>query len=356
MGDILTSPNVLNEPGVIELGYNINTDRHRMELPEPQDPAASGFCLSQPFDVGFEKRGKIGSTRELAVTDSIRLNGGTFTGTVLDTGMWQTPYTQGTGTAAMVSGQCQLATGITANSNAYITTYKLARFMNTANNYIRMHVQIPDAGVTNNIRRWGAFDLSEGFFFVLNGSTLSVASRMASIDTMYSISGFTLNNYYNMYEIYWDAVGANFLVNDVVVYTIPFTNTVTTTLHFKSTAQNQNTNGATTNVLMNIRGMAICRFGEETSRPVYKQVGQLGTQVLKYGPGTLELVAVSKHGGSANLVTLYDGLTTAAGTEICTLDTVNSGSLYAIYDVDFSGGLTIACSGGTPGDLTITYE
>ena len=360
VGDALSANNAQpQDANARDISYNYWTDRTRVELPAPTDPAASGFCYGLPFDSQMGKRGRVSSTRELACTDTVRVIGGVFGGTInaLDTGMWSTPYTSGTGTYTITGGQLVMSTGITSNSSAYITTTKLARFLATTMNYFNSFIQLPDTGTANNIRRWGAFDTSEGFFFVLNGTSLSVATRKNSVDTTYAISGFSLDLKCHQYEIYWNEQYIWFYVDNNVVATITSdASPLTNTLHLKASAHNVNSGGSTTNVIINVRSMAISRIGEDISKYVYFHCGTLGTNVLKYGPGTLGMFSLNVKGATSNVVTLYDGTAVKTGTEICTLDCVNLVSAFIDFEVDYSGGLTIACSGGTPADFTVTYE
>ena len=237
-GDALSANNPQNDAGFSNISYNYFTDRTRIELPAPTDPAASGFSYHLPFDPQMGKAGRVSSTRELACTDTVRVAGGTFNNTpTLDTGMWSTPYTTGTGSYSITAGQLVMSTGGTANSNAYITSQKLARFLSTTMNYFNSFIQLPDTGTANNIRRWGAFDTSEGFFFVLNGTTLSVASRKNSVDTIYSLGGFKLDLKCHQYEIYWNDQYVWFYVDNIIVATITADATpLTNTLHFKASA------------------------------------------------------------------------------------------------------------------------
>lgn len=347
------------EPTVSELAYNYFTDRKRMELPEPGDPAASGSVYGILWDNDFGKKARIAATRELDVAETVRLVGGIFTGTVLDTGMWSTSYNSGTGAAVMASGVCQLSTGSTSNSGAFITTQKLARYLSTTLNYVRVYIQVPNGGSVNNICRWGAFDLSEGYFYALNGTSLSMVSRMAGVDTVWPlpVAFQTINSNWHHYDIWWDDINAWFFMEGNLVGTIKASASVlTTTLHFKASAQCINTNGNTGNNTMNIRSLSIARLGEQTSSEYYKNISTNGVFNLKYGPGNVGTFLISKSGTSANVVTLYDGISTASGTEICTLNTYTNVGMYSPINVDFSGGLTVAASGGNAGDFTITWE
>ena len=78
-----------------------------------------------------------------------------------------------------------------------------------------------------------------------------------------------------------------------------------------------------------------------------------GVQV-KPGAGTLHGVTINSKGATANLLTLYDG-TSTAGAVIAVLDTTANVGQVA-YDVSFTGGLFAVLAAGTAADLTIAFH
>lgn len=72
------------------------------------------------------------------------------------------------------------------------------------------------------------------------------------------------------------------------------------------------------------------------------------------GPGVLHAICVNDLGVNPNNVTVYDSLT-SSGSILARIDTVTAvGCQY--YDAQLATGLTVLSSGGTGGDLTITYR
>ena len=74
------------------------------------------------------------------------------------------------GASVTVPGEIKLTTGITANSTSQYDSVRRARFVvGSAMQFTGAH-KFNDALVTDNIRRCGAYDDDEGFFFELDGS------------------------------------------------------------------------------------------------------------------------------------------------------------------------------------------
>lgn len=85
----------------------------------------------------------------------------------------------------------------------------------------------------------------------------------------------------------------------------------------------------------------------------YTNLAANATTLIRTGPGLLHSITVNKAGATANVVTVYDGLS-ASGTKIATLDgTQIPGTL--LYDVAFSTGLTIVIATGTAADITVAW-
>lgn len=76
------------------------------------------------------------------------------------------------------------------------------------------------------------------------------------------------------------------------------------------------------------------------------------TTLVKTGSGTLSQLNVNT-GGAGSIATIYDGLT-AAGTVMAIVDTATRGVLP--LNVNFVTGLCVVTSGGSPANLTFTYQ
>ena len=77
------------------------------------------------------------------------------------------------------------------------------------------------------------------------------------------------------------------------------------------------------------------------------------TVTLKNGSGLLHSVSINSKGASANTCKIYDN-TSGGGNLIANIDTTSSLNTLT-YDATFSTGLTVVVSGGTAGDLTISW-
>lgn len=75
--------------------------------------------------------------------------------------------------------------------------------------------------------------------------------------------------------------------------------------------------------------------------------------LIKTGRGQLGEVTINTKGATSNLLTLYDGLSTA-GTVIAIIDTTIAVGTF-LYDVRFETGLYYVLAAGTAADLTIGY-
>ncbi len=85
----------------------------------------------------------------------------------------------------------------------------------------------------------------------------------------------------------------------------------------------------------------------------YTNLAANATTVIRTGPGVLHNVNINTKGGSSNVITIYDGVSTA-GTKIATIDsTVTYGPLN--FDVTFLTGLTVVIGTGTAADVTVAW-
>lgn len=92
------------------------------------------------------------------------------------------------------------------------------------------------------------------------------------------------------------------------------------------------------------------------SLPVYnfKNLLANATTLIRTGPGVLHALTINTKGAASNTIAVYDGLTAAGGTLICTIDpTVQPGPM--IYDAAFATGLVIVIATGTAADITVTW-
>lgn len=84
----------------------------------------------------------------------------------------------------------------------------------------------------------------------------------------------------------------------------------------------------------------------------FKNISTNASTQVKTGAGTLQGVIVNTPGVTSTLA-LYDG-TSASGTPIATINTAQA--FGEEFNLAFTTGLFAVTAGGTPANLTITYE
>jgi uncharacterized Zn-binding protein involved in type VI secretion len=317
-------------------------------------------------DSQFGTESLITPFRQLKTTETTRLVGSTFVGTTIDPNFWVSAVAAA-GANTQTGGQVTSTTGTTANGSASLTSVRVARYYSTAGNFYRGVHRLPDAGTANNVRRWGAFDDNDGAFFQLSGTTFSIVTRKATVDTTVSSGSFngptgttfTPGTNVRAYEIHWNNSTVWFYADNVLIHTASFpTTTWASTPSLKCRVQNVNSGGSTTNVSIETRTMAIARNGVAFTRPQYYNLANVNeTRVLKYGPGTLHSIFVGDP-AITGTITLYDN-TAGSGSIISTLNTADINVVNALQfgqsGIDFYNGLTYV-SASNPGNVTFIYE
>jgi hypothetical protein len=300
---------------------------------------------------------------ELRVEGMSRVVGESFVGSTIDTNVW-TSTVANSGTNTQANGLVTVRTNTTANGQAVLASAGTARYIAGTTNYFRGVIRLGDTGTTNNVRRWGAFDANNGFFFDLTNSTFSVVTRKTTVDTAVASGSFngsslsySLDTNAHVYEIFYTDHKVYFFIDDVLIHTVTASSTtVADTLSLKLRFENTNVSSSTTDLQLAVRSAVICRIGKEVARPKYYNlaVSSATPVVLKYGPGTLDRVIINKKGASGNTLTIYDN--TSAFTVVAAIDTETTiGSLN--YGIDLYTGLTIVLNGGaSAADVTIVYN
>ncbi len=285
----------------------------------------------------------------------VRIAGGIFDDGVLDTSFYTATNTNG-GTTTVANSVATLATNTTANGATKITTAQRARFVGGTTNRFHGHLYFGDSGTANNVRRWGMLNNAgtDGIYFKLSGTTLSVCTLKGSTETSTTITPtLTLTNL-NKYEIDYTAGIIYFVINDLVVLTTVPTLPATNTEQFYAFADNTNSGSSTTNVTMNLVHLTAYRLGRLSTQPISSLVTVAATTVLKYGPGLLQRVTIGTPASSGSTITLYDN-TSGTGTTITAINGPSQANPVTLeYGLAFSNGLT-AVSTGT-WNATIIFE
>lgn len=305
---------------------------------------------------------RIVPTQDIAASLRQRLIGDTFKTATLDAALWDQTLS-GSGSITPGSGELRIRTGATPNSTALLRSKKRGRFLSGTANVYLVGARLSEAGTADNVRRWGAYDAADGYYFEMDGVVLnavvlraSVATKVAStawnvLSTTASALDVTL---YQRYEILYFGNTAFFVVNGQVRH--KFSGQVsaprTNTLSFPMGHENANSGGSASDVSLFLSGVSVNRFGPEYSRPRFRQFTASGTALVKSGTGTLHRVVINRQGVAFASLALYDGLD-ATGEQIADIDlTKVVGELP--YGVEFSTGLFASAT--NPGSVTVVFD
>lgn len=305
---------------------------------------------------------RIGLFNEHKIGEWTKLLGGNPIGTSINTVIW-TPAASGTGAAVTSgSGLFTLTSGTGSNASTTLTSTDIAPYISGTTNVFLAGIRIPDAGVTNNERRWGAWSATNGVYFKFAGSTLSVCRLQNGVETAVASTSFTggnaftLDTNFHTYEIWWTSSSAHFYVDRKLLHILTNqTGALADVLHFPVRYENKSVNGGTTSAQLLVRGSGIHRFGRGTGRPRSTFISTASTTILKTEPGTLHRIVVTRDGSLGNnTLTIYDS-TTGSGTIMFQL-TLGSATVSILeFDVDFNNGLTIVSSSGNY-SFTVVWE
>lgn len=351
---------------VANIGFNATTvlRLHSILCPiveaVPRSLSDNGYLKTSIFNIedhyGFEVENT--PMGEMRVVTPTKLVGAEFDGNSIDTNFW-TPTVSTGATATNAGSQLTMSTGTTANASSVVQTLRRGRYVGGASHRFRTSIRVPDTGITSNTRKWGAFDGTNGAYFVLDGSTFGVATMKAGTATTISSGNFNgpygsvyiLDTNIHTYEIYWTNNNVRFAIDEDLIHTVgAATTTWSDTLTLPVRIENVNRSGLSTNVALNSRVATIYRLGQEKTRPIWKNFSAATTgQILKNSAGTLHSVIINKKTGTT--ITLYDAL--SATNPIASID-VSLNVTTLNYNLDFYTGLYAVVVGSA--DVTVVYE
>jgi hypothetical protein len=293
----------------------------------------------------------ITSTRELRIAESVRLAGRGFEGSVLDTNYWVSTMATG-GTFPQGNGIISLITTTDSGSSSKIVSADIARYVSSASNQFRAISRFTTSGVTNNVRRIGAFNSNNGYLFELSGTTFSVVSRKNSSDTKVS-SGFngnistsyTLDTSTHTFEIVYGVTTVEFYIDGELLHKMSSpSDPLVGAYSLPITLENTNTGIVTGSPQLDCRGASIARLGTFNTAPQSLAIDTATTNTLKLNAGIIKSVFYCKpvNGSTMNI---YDN-TAASGTKIATVAPPNGVAPFHLnFEIPFSTGLTVVTTG-----------
>lgn len=326
---------------------------------------------SRPYDIQIGKYQRVAPTGAAVVDQTMRLIGGGFQDSQLDTVAW-TGNNSGTGSSVAVSNGINTLTSGTANSGyATVQSATKARFLFASTNVFRGTFRLPTLGGTNTTRGWGAFNfgtlpaVQDGFFFSYNGTskTLSVNCCNAGVTTSVSsgsfngdVKSYTLDTNQHNYEIVYQVPGAFFFIDGALIHHfVSGSALLSSIMHLAVSAFASNSASGTISTSLEAWAGSIIRYGSAPPAPQFLNIAALGTTTIKAGPGQLHRVTINTAGSNTNTITLYDSLT-GSGTKIATIGDAAGAIVTLEYNLDFMNGLTAVSATGTSSDITVIYD
>jgi len=327
--------------------------------PLPSALSPDGRLLTETTLSGKENKDRhawVSPTNSLSTSKDIRLVGTTFDGTIKDPNFW-TEATTNDGIVTQ-NGEIQLNTSGSPNGTAKYTSYRTARFVVGSALKFTGAFAFVTAGTTDNVRRCGAYDANNGFFFQLDGSTFSVGSRKDTSDILISSGSFngslgktftpTNGEVYYKLDIEWTPIGAFYYINGELLHQ-SIGGHLTRQLSLPITFENNNDNNLTATILFDCLGVVISREGELYTNPTSRNIAGAESSIFKVGAGTLQRIVNNDNAGS---ITVYDG-TSTGGRVLAVIDTTKAlGTLE--YGLSFNTGLYIVATGLVA--ATVIYE
>ena len=281
----------------------------------------------------------------LRTTDTTRLAGAAFSGSVIDSNYWVSGSVIADGNAAIGGGIITLSSGSIADGSIKVNSLRNARYVAGRSNYFR--------GVLNNpsttgacTKRWGAFDVNDGYFFEYSGSALSVANRKTGADSKITSGSFngnygtiyTLDTLAHTYEIHWTNSSAWYLIDNKIIHkTSGSLLPLVASPHLKIGLECSNTGTNANANTLQCRVASIGRMGALTTQSTHKYTAGTQTGVLcKVGAGNLQSIIISSP-ETTSVVTIYDGVSASGSVIFAHTYTFGVQASVLPIQVDFKG-------------------
>lgn len=317
----------------------------------------SGSLNTSIQDWQTGKRAEIEPLWALKTVIPVRLVWTTFSNWTKDPNFW-TETTTWTWTVTQ-AWQITMSTWTTANWTAKYETVRKARKITGTTNQFRCVAALTTDTQANNIRRIGAYDTNDWFFFQVNWTTLQVGSRKSTVDTLISSWSFNGNawateeaitNELYRFTIDYTATSAKFFVNGILLHKLDNnTDWFINSQNLKVTMENINSDGNTTDNKFVVQFATILRLWELVTNATYKYIWVNTTTVLKYNAWTLQKII---NLDNAWTITIYDN-TTATWTQIAVIDAIKVVGSIPVW-APFNNWLTVVTAGWAK--VTVVYE
>lgn len=351
--------------------FRLQTSLSPIVEPLPRSTTANGNLKTELFGITDNYSFSVENTPtdEMRVVTPVRVVGATFTGNVVDPNFWT--VATGSGGSAVVSGsQLVVSTGVVANNSTVVQSVRTARYTGGSANRFRSIFRVPDTGSVNNIRRFGAFNTTDGTYFELSGTNLNLVTRKTGVNSVITNGSFNGNvgntvvvdTFAHDWEIYYTEHRVWYIVDGNLLHTYTAaSNTWTDNLHLPIRIENTNVSGSVTNVSLNVRGATLCKLGKELTTPTSRyQAGITSGVVLKYGPGNVHGISVTGVLNNSE-VTLYDNIV-ASGSILWSsgVQFITNQSNNLPYSIDLKGlpfftGLSLSIATANS-NVTVIYE
>lgn len=305
---------------------------------------------------GNDRHAWITGQNEQLISPVYRLVGTSF-GTVIDPNFWD--ETDANGGSITFDGEANIFTSTNTAGSAKLDSVRKARFVPGSANKFAGAARLTTPAVAGNLRRFGAYDDDNGFFYQVNGETFGIGYRKDGTDTIIESGSFNgdygpsviITTAIYKFIIEYGTTGTRWFVNDRLLHKVGVTTeSLTETLSLPIRLENTNSGSAVDNGVI-ILNTSLFRMGELKTNPTSKWIDGPDSGIqLKYGAGMLHRVINLDNQGT---ISIYDG-TSTSDTQLAFIDcTKVQGSID--FDIPFSDGLFLRTTDNQHSSVTV-YE